>query len=413
VKVKSKLLFVVVVLVLMGASWAISQEQIPPVPRQQLQEEPIPNTQPVPQPFQPQNPILVQPPLVGQPPVVGQAPFSNVPFSPGQPPVLGQPIPTPNSGSLNPLFPNDAGRSALDPINLDSLPPTLFPQNPIIPTMVDNLTRDKSIYGSVRDEPAIFINVDFGAVIPNLKNQLNSTVTYQNGRVVNVDVASANLDWAFQPHLELGYRLPGEEGGFAISWRGYASSGTSSVPINLLPANVKTEVSFNIGDLDYIAPMFQPFKEVDVFYRIGARIGAIYFSSSQKNEIHNLLETNYMFGGGPHLCLESHKRFKMLSGFSHFASVDGTVLIGQTNQNFTSAQKSPEGELSGTTNQFKIQSIPAVTFQTGFSYTPSRAPNTKYSVGYQIEQYWNIGNVNNSKGQLGDNAFFFRTQVDF
>ena len=345
--------------------------------------------------------VYSQQPMPLQPSPLQQA----APPPPPQP-LLGAPIPAPNSVPSAPGVLNDPVRSPLDPMNVDSLPPTLFPQTPVF---VDNLTRDKSIYGSVKDDPAIFINVDFGGVLPNLTNQLQSTVTYQNGRVVNVNLPSATLDWAFQPHLELGYRLAGEQGGFAVSWRGFSSSGSSSEPINKLPATVNTEVSFNIGDLDYIAPMFQPFNKFDVFFRIGARIGGIYFSTTQENKFENFSETNYMFGGGPHFAIETHKRFERIPGFSHFASIDGTVLIGQTSQNFSATQ----GPFSATSSQFVIQSIPAVTFQTGLSYTPIRAPNTKFSVGYQLEQWWNIANVNESKGQLGDNGYFLRCQVDF
>lgn len=352
-----------------------------------------------------QQPSPLQPsPL--QPSPLQPSPLQQAVPSPPPQPLLGAPIPAPNSVPSAPGVLNDPVRSPLDPMNVDSLPPTLFPQTPVF---VDNLTRDKSIYGSVKDDPAIFINVDFGGVLPNLTNQLQSTVTYQNGRVVNVNLPSATLDWAFQPHLELGYRLAGEQGGFAVSWRGFSSSGSSSEPINNLPANVNTEVSFNIGDLDYIAPMFQPFNKFDVFFRIGARIGGIYFSTTQENKFESFSETNYMFGGGPHFAIETHKRFERIPGFSHFAIVDGTVLIGQTSQNFSATQ----GPFSATSSQFVIQSIPAVTFQTGFSYTPIRASNTKFSVGYQLEQWWNIANVNESKGQLGDNGFFLRCQVDF
>lgn len=341
-----------------------------------------------------------------QPMPLQPSPLQQAVPPPGLQPLLGAPIPTPNSVPSTPGAPSDLVRSPLDPTNVDSLPPTLFPQPPVL---VDNFTRDKSIYGSVKDDPAIFVNVDFGAVLPKLTNQLQSSVTYQNGRMVNINLPSAQLDWAFQPHLELGYRLAGEQGGFAVSWRGFSSSGSSSEPINKIPATVNTEVSFNIGDLDYIAPMFQPFNNFDIFYRIGARIGGIYFSTTQENKFENFSETNYMFGGGPHFALESHKRFQKIPGFSHFACVDGTVLIGQTSQNFSATQ----GPFNATSSQFVIQSIPAITFQTGFSYTPIRASNTKFSLGYQLEQWWNIANVNDSKGQLGDNGFFFRTQVDF
>lgn len=341
-----------------------------------------------------------------QPSPLQPSPLQQAVPSPQPQPILGAPIPTPNSSPGVPVLPGEPVRSPLDPVNIESLSPTLFPQTPVL---VDNLTRDKNVYGAVKDDPAFFINVDFGAVKPNLNNQLSSTVTYQNGRVVNVNLPSATLDWAFQPHLELGYRLAGEQGGFAISWRGFSSSGSSSQPINRLPATVNTEISFNIGDLDYIAPMFQPFNKFDVFYRIGARIGGIYFSTSQSNQVESFSETNYMFGGGPHLALETHKRFERIPGFAHFAIVDGTVLIGQTSQNFSATQ----GPLTGTSSQFVIQSIPAVTFQTGFSFTPARAPNTKYSIGYQLEEWWYIANVNDSKGQFGDNGFFFRCQVDF
>ena len=93
--------------------------------------------------------VYSQQPMPLQPSPLQQA----VPPPPPQP-ILGAPIPAPNAVPSGPGVPSDPVRSPLDPINIDSLPPTLFPQTPVL---VDNLTRDKSIYGSVKDDPAIFL----------------------------------------------------------------------------------------------------------------------------------------------------------------------------------------------------------------------------------------------------------------
>ena len=99
--------------------------------------------------------FCVTPAFSQQPMPLQLSPLQQAVPPPPPQPLLGAPIPAPNSVPSAPGAPSDLVRSPLDPMNVDSLPPTLFPQTPVL---VDNLTRDKSIYGSVKDDPAIFIN---------------------------------------------------------------------------------------------------------------------------------------------------------------------------------------------------------------------------------------------------------------
>lgn len=91
--------------------------------------------------------FCVTPAFSQQPMPLQLSPLQQAVPPPPPQPLLGAPIPAPNSVPSAPGAPSDLVRSPLDPMNVDSLPPTLFPQTPVL---VDNLTRDKSIYGSVK-----------------------------------------------------------------------------------------------------------------------------------------------------------------------------------------------------------------------------------------------------------------------
>lgn len=325
------------------------------------------------------------------------------------PPQLGQPLP------VNPQVPTNSAnpnliRSPLDPIGLDPLPPTIFPQ-PESP--LDDLVRDQNIYGAIKPNGCVFFTLDLGAIKPNLSQNLFSDVTLSNGRVVPVNVPTTDLDWAVQPHLELGYRLGNGLGGFSVSWRMLATDGNGNGSLYGLDSSIKTRLNLQQGDFDYIAPLFRPSRHWDVHYRVGGRILNVYSDSTQSNALAYQHSSNNMFGGGPHAYIEGSRRVERVPGLAAFFGLDGAVIVGNINQNFNATEYLPQGQVMGSSSQFKVMSVPQLVFQTGLSFTPKRAPFTKYSIGYQLEQIWDLGQVNGSSVTLGDMGVFFRGQIDF
>ena len=326
------------------------------------------------------------------------------------PPVLGQPIQIHGPGGIGPAPLGAPPRSALDPINLDPVPPPLFP-NPQLTE--DDFLRVAGVYGAVRPEPAIFFNSDTGALIPRLKNNLQSTVVFPNGVVATVNVPTTDLNWGANFKIELGYRLPDTLGAFAMSWRNFNAEGNGDEPYLLGSAPVKTRLTVNLGDFDYLSAPFIFSPRFDAQYRIGARIAGVYFDTAQQNELFAQHESNYMFGGGPHFYLEGSHRFVRVPGLSAFAGLDTAVILGQVTQRFTAKILPNQIDYQAYSQQFKIISVPSVNFQTGLSFTPWGAHYLKFSTGVQLEYWWDLGNIYNSTATLGDLGLFLRGQVDF
>lgn len=278
---------------------------------------------------------------------------------------------------------------------------------------LDDLVRDANIYGSAKPRGNVFFTFDIGAVKPNLSMDLQFTLNNSNGLLVGGNVPVADLDWAIQPHLELGYRLGDGLGGFSASWRMFACDGYGTTTAEGILFDVKSRVNVQQGDFDYIAPLFQPFQHWDVHYRLGGRILNVYTDSTQQNSLFSFQESNNMFGGGPHGYIEGSRRVVRIPGLAAFAGLDTAVIVGNINQDLTITGNFPQAQSSASNNQFKVISVPQLTLQAGLSYTPQRAPYTKISLGYQLEQWWNLGDVNGSNITLSDMGFFLRGQIDF
>ncbi len=49
----------------------------------------------------------------------------------------------------------------------------------------------------------------------------------------------------------------------------------------------------------------------------------------------------------------------------------------------------------------------------GVSYVPPAVPNLRFSAGYQFEQWWYLGQLGDSRGELHSNGGFLRAEWDF
>src|SRR5215831_13737669 len=76
-------------------------------------------------------------------------------------------------------------------------------------------------------QPGWFADADLSAMVPHFKNRLNGMVQFDNRPPDAVHVPGADLDWAFSPRFEVGYRLASGFGAFGLSYRFLATDGTA------------------------------------------------------------------------------------------------------------------------------------------------------------------------------------------
>ena len=93
-------------------------------------------------------------------------------------------------------------------------------------------------------------------------------------------------------------------------------------------------------------------------------------------------------------------------------AVDVAVLIGQDQQTF--AENNTVANFVSITEPTRTTLVvPTIQAQVGLSYTPPRFEHLRFRVGYQFEQWFNLGNVQNSSLNLTTQGGFLRGEIDF
>jgi hypothetical protein len=249
----------------------------------------------------------------------------------------------------------------------------------------------------------------------HIKNGLNNTV--QNGFFTDtVNLPTASFDWTGSPRLELGYRLAQGFGEFSMSYRFLVSEARDTFDgfdLDGGPGFLKSRLNMNVIDLDYGTREFSLGPRWDMKWRVGARLASIYFDSRAVAMFVEQRESNSFFGAGPHAALELNRRFDV-PGLGLFARLDGSAVIGKIHQSFEETTVNPDGSLSGgATLQTQTQAVPVLDFQFGLSWTPCRARWSQLVFGYELQQWWYLGQVGSSRAELTTQGIFFRGDFSF
>jgi hypothetical protein len=248
---------------------------------------------------------------------------------------------------------------------------------------------------------------------PALHGNLNGVVSVA-GLPVPVSLPMSGLDWTGSPKVEIGYRLADNLGALSASYRSIVSSGSDNItgfdPSGL--ADLRTRLNANIVDLDYIGPheCLAPLWELD--WRAGIRIAAIYYDTRATGFFVEGRTSNNFVGAGPHVGAEVARSLE-LPGLAWFVGLDGALVFAGTDQNFEQIFLLPDGtRVGGAAHTSGGTTAPVLTYRTGVSYTPPAGALrwTRFSFGYQFEQWWNIGR---SQGDLNVQGLFFRAEFKF
>jgi hypothetical protein len=264
------------------------------------------------------------------------------------------------------------------------------------------------------DEPGFYVGLELDLVAPDIQRHLSSVVTV-NGIPSPVSLQNANLNWTGSPRIELAYRLAENCGAASVTYRSIVSSGSENIfgfdPLG--DAFLHTRLNANIVDLDYISPRLAvaPCWEVD--WRAGVRIAAIYYDTRATGMILGERTSNNFVGAGPHVGAEALRALPVVPGLSVLGSLDFGLVFGGVSQNFEQTILLPDGTSTGGATHIGTSSTaPVLTFRLGVGYTPPIGALrwTRFSFGYQFEQWWNIGR---SQGDLNVQGLFFRSEFKF
>jgi hypothetical protein len=276
----------------------------------------------------------------------------------------------------------------------------------------------------------LFAGLNLDVLKAHVQNKLSNQIQVGPHPLINpligdtVQTASAPLDWTVAPRFELGYRLPAGFGEVTLAYRFLTSQGTAEGLSSDGSATIKSRLDMNIIDLDYISREFSLWPHWHMKWRAGVRYAYIYFDSRADEPLAEaeagtgVLEqrtSNSLWGVGPHAGLELARALPV-NGLYFTGRVEYASLLGRFRQGFfeTSAPMGPHHTtFTGETRDSSGENVPLINGQVGLTWQPYQ--DTFLFVGYQYEQWWNVGRAANldSRAELFDQGLVLRAELNF
>jgi hypothetical protein len=298
-----------------------------------------------------------------------------------------------------------------------------------LPPLDESLTRpapgDPLLDYPVLPPPGWFANVEVGVLAPHFKNRLQGDVPIAGG-VDTIHVPGASLDWAPAPRFEFGYRLPRGFGEFLASYQFLNTDGQGDLSSDLGVAHLKSHLTQNVLNVDYAITQLLPSTGfLGEGWLIGGHVGVqvmgIYYDArSNQRGLDGTLTgqrvTNNLVGAGPHAQLDLWRRLPLPS-LAFYGSIEGASIYAHQEQSFTETILAPGAAAVGGTSRTAApsQGVGVLVGRLGFSWIPPRNRCIRLFLGYQFNQWWQVGrNVGNgSVGNLTEHGFFFRGEFTF
>lgn len=333
-------------------------------------------------------------------------PPAPVPVTGGPPPALESSPPLP-PGHFAPVLPPTP------------VPPPPPPAPPACAPYEDNngplLVGDPLLDRPDFPPPGWFFAAEIDLVGAHIKNRLTASVAFDTF-TDQVHLPTAQLDGAGAPLLEIGCRLPQGFGEFLLSYRSVVTEGIDGIPIYdvLGDGILKSRLNVNVINLDYSSREFSLGGHWDMKWKVGVKLASIYFDSEAVGLFMEQRTSNDFRGIGPHVGLDL-RRWLDSPGVALFARVEGASLVGQVRQSFEETFTFDDGSMIGAaTLQEKTQAVPYLNVQVGVGWTLSSNHHwLRFATGYEFEQWWYLGQINDSKAELTVQGVFFRGEWAF
>jgi hypothetical protein len=298
-----------------------------------------------------------------------------------------------------------------------------------LPPLDESLTRpapgDPLLDYPVLPPPGWFANVEVGVLAAHFKNRMQGNVPIAGG-VDTIHVPGASLDWAAAPRFEIGYRMPRGFGEFLASYQFLNTQGQGDLSSDLGVAHLKSRLTQNVLNVDYANTRLLPNTGfLGEGWLIGGHAGvqvmAIYYEARSDQRgldgtVTGQQMTNNLVGAGPHVQLDLWRRLGA-SGLAFYGSIEGASIYGHQEQSFTETILAPGAAAVGGTSRLAgpSQGVAVLGARLGFSWTPPRNRAIRFFLGYQFNEWWQLGrnSTNGSEGDLTEHGIFFRGEFTF
>jgi hypothetical protein len=246
-----------------------------------------------------------------------------------------------------------------------------------------------------------FFKTDLAVVFPHLSSLLTAPVSLGNNAPTPVTLRNAHLDPTVAPWFELGaFRFGPGYGELALAYHFLASEGTECARHSRL--NLQTV------DLDYLSSECDLGNGTGWQWQVGVRLQVVFFDTQARGADCFAQARNSLFAAGPHAGFTLTQ--SVADGWAVFGRADvGLLGAYNTTQNFVVARDG----LTGAADQEQSQFAPSVAAQAGVGWTPNWLPNSCLRAGYQFEQWYNLGRVHQSQGDLYAHGVFVSWEWHF
>jgi hypothetical protein len=259
-----------------------------------------------------------------------------------------------------------------------------------------------------------FASVDLALAFPHLGSVLVSSVRLgDSGPVLPAVLRGASLDPTVSPTFQFGaLRFGPDYGALALSYSFLVSEGSDSVG-GPNAGSVHSRLNLQTFDLDYLHDYGSVGWDTRLSWDVGARLQVVFFDTQVRTEAIAEQGRNYCFAAGPHAGLTLNHALP--NGLDLLVRFDvGLLGAYNTDQNFVVTVRDPtSGVLSGAASQQQSQFAPSLAVQAGLSWTPAWRPSAHLRAGYQFEQWYNIGRVDQSRGDLYAHGLFLGAAWEF
>jgi hypothetical protein len=267
--------------------------------------------------------------------------------------------------------------------------------------------------------PGWFGEADLFVVWPHLNTHLRGTPNQGTDTVFLTTAGS--LDTTVSPTFVLGYRLPEQLGEFSLAYR-FEVAEHSGFPTDPLGGTTQRDrLNVNLVDLDWAhdSPFALP-EGWGLRFNVGVRVSTIFFDTQRgfnpANAAGQLSEraSSNFWGAGPEAgCAVARELF--VPGLALVGKVTGAHLFGSIHQSF--AETTPGAAdaplFSSAASRYQV-AVPMLTLQIGLSYSPPGWSQGHFQLGYQWEEFWQIGRLHDqSNGDLLNRGLFLRAVIDF
>jgi hypothetical protein len=328
--------------------------------------------------------------LFAQSPSLPPAPVPAGSAQPGSP----ESAPPPSSPSWTPVRPIDP-----PPIYAPVMTPQGYPEDVyLLPA---------------RKPTGLFLDLEVGVVGPHVHNRLSADVQAPGFTPDTIQLPNASLDWTGSPRVELGYHMPCGRGDFLVSYRSLVSEGSGTVPLfdGVNDGFLHSRLNMNVVDLLYRSPEVALNSCYDWRWKAGARLAANYFDTEAATPFLSQWSSNHFVGAGPFAGLEVTRKL-IVPELRLLGAIEGAAVFGHIHQSFGEVFDDGAGNLVGAaTDVNKSQTVPVAHVQLGLSYAPS--PWYRIALGYEFEEWWNIGKAGNSRADILFQGIFLRGEFDY